>query len=48
MHVTIQRRVSAVATVLSMAVLLAGSTAYAGQRDSSATAAPPPPPPKGH
>ena len=35
MHVTIPRRVGAIAAALSMAVLLAGSTAYAGQRDSS-------------
>ena len=35
MHVTIPRRLSTVAAILSMAVLLAGSTAYAGQRDSS-------------
>jgi glycerophosphoryl diester phosphodiesterase len=35
MHVSIPRRLSAVAAILSMAVLLAGSTAYAGQRDSS-------------
>ena len=35
MHVSIPRRLSAVGAILSMAMLLAGSTAYAGQRDSS-------------
>jgi len=35
MHVTTPRRVSAIAALLTMAVVVAGSTAYAGQRDSA-------------